>query len=293
MDRGRIMVAFGYHGDFFHGSQIQPNVPTVQKAIEDALRKVSWWSDGCLEMSSRTDAGVSVRMNLACIDVPLTVWDEVNKKTILRVLNNRFPEGLCAWDVIKVESNVRSRAAQARTYLFRTELIEEWSSGIDEILFIDACKVIIGTHNFSNFCKLEDNKNPIRTIDKCEPWYSSDGRIIGVLICSEAFLWNQVRRLSAAITGVAVGRIDLETLKSALDEPDVLVDLGRAQSNGLILWSIEHESSQEMGLHCNPDTIGFSIPPEKRYRFKRWLSMAKLEMGLLLERDWEDSLNSA
>ena len=268
MDRGRIMVAFGYHGDFFHGSQIQPNVPTVQKAIEDALRKVSWWSDGCLEMSSRTDAGVSVRMNLACIDVPLTVWDEVNKKTILRVLNNRFPEGLCAWDVIKVESNVRSRAAQARTYLFRTELIEEWSSGIDEILFIDACKVIIGTHNFSNFCKLEDNKNPIRTIDKCEPWYSSDGRIIGVLICSEAFLWNQVRRLSAAITGVAVGRINLETLKSALDEPDVLVDLGRAQSNGLILWSIEHESSQEMGLHCNPDTIGFSIPPEKRYRFK-------------------------
>ena len=164
---------------------------------------------------------------------------------------------------------------------------------IDEILFIDACKVIIGTHNFSNFCKLEDNKNPIRTIDKCEPWYSSDGRIIGVLICSEAFLWNQVRRLSAAITGVAVGRINLETLKSALDEPDVLVDLGRAQSNGLILWSIEHESSQEMGLHCNPDTIGFSIPPEKRYRFKRWLSMAKLEMGLLLERDWEDSLNSA
>ena len=244
-------------------------------------------------MSSRTDAGVSVRMNLACIDVPLTVWDEVNKKTILRVLNNRFPEGLCAWDVIKVESNVRSRAAQARTYLFRTELIEEWSSGIDEILFIDACKVIIGTHNFSNFCKLEDNKNPIRTIDKCEPWYSSDGRIIGVLICSEAFLWNQVRRLSAAITGVAVGRINLETLKSALDEPDILVDLGRAQSNGLILWSIEHESSQEMGLHCNPDTIGFSIPPEKRYRFKRWLSMAKLEMGLLLERDWEDSLNSA
>ena len=286
------MVAFGYHGDLFHGSQIQPNVPTVQKAIENALRKVSWWSDGCLEMSSRTDAGVSVRMNLACIDVPITVWNEVDKKTILRVLNNRFPEGLCAWDVIKVESNVRSRAAKARTYLFRTELIEEWSSGIDDELFLNACKIMIGTHDFTNFCKLEEDKNPIRTIDMCEPWYSSDGRIIGILICSEAFLWNQVRRIAAAITGVAVGRIKFTSLESALNKPEIPLDLGRAQSNGLILWSIEHQFSQGMGLHCNPDTIGFSIAPKKKYRFKRWLSMAKLEMGLLLERDWEDSLNS-
>jgi tRNA pseudouridine38-40 synthase len=286
------MVAFGYHGDLFHGSQIQPNVPTVQKAIENALRKVSWWSDGCLEMSSRTDAGVSVRMNLACIDVPITVWNEVDKKTILRVLNNRFPEGLCAWDVIKVESNIRSRAAKARTYLFRTELIEEWSSGIDDELFLNACNIMIGTHDFTNFCKLEEDKNPIRTIDMCEPWYSSDGRIIGILICSEAFLWNQVRRIAAAITGVAVGRIKFTSLESALNKPEIPLDLGRAQSNGLILWSIEHQFSQGMGLHCNPDTIGFSIAPKKKYRFKRWLSMAKLEMGLLLERDWEDSLNS-
>ncbi len=293
MERGRIMVAFGYHGDFFHGSQIQPNVPTVQKAIENALRKVSWWTDGCLEMSSRTDAGVSVRMNLACIDVPISVWHDVNKSTILRVLNNRFPEGLCAWDVIKVNSDVRSRAAKARTYLYRTELIDEWSSGIDEELFNNACELIIGTHNFSNFCKLEEDKNPIRTIDRCEPWYSSDGRIIGILICSEAFLWNQVRRIAAAITAVAVGRIKIDTFRSALNKPDIISDLGRAPSNGLILWSIEHQSSQNMGLNCNPDTTGFSSPPEQRYRFKRWLSMAKLEMGLLLERDWEGSLNLA
>lgn len=292
MDLGRIMVAFGYHGDLFHGSQIQPNVPTVQKAIELALRKISWWSDGCLEMSSRTDAGVSVRMNLACIDVPLRVWEEVDKKTILRILNNRFSEGLCAWDVIKVESNVRSRAAISRTYLYRTELIEEWSSEIDEQLFQEACRLIIGTHNFTNFCKLEEDKNPIRTISNCEPWYSSDGRLIGLMITSEAFLWNQVRRLAAAITGVASRRFPLDIFKSALNEPDVLVDLGRAQSNGLILWSIEHKFSQGMGLKCNPDTTGFSIPPDQRYRFKRWLFMAKLELGLLIERDWEDSLNS-
>ncbi len=291
MTRGRVMVAFGYHGSHFHGSQIQPDVPTVQKAIETALRKVSWWTDGCLEMSSRTDAGVSVRMNLACIDIPITVWNDVEKKTILKVLNNRFPEGLCAWDLVKVDSNVRSRAAKNRTYLYRTELIEEWSSGIDEELFSKACDLIIGTHNFTNFCKLEEDKNPIRTIDYCRPWYSSDGRIIGLFICSEAFLWNQVRRLAAAITGVSTGRISFDTFKSALENPEITADLGRAPSNGLILWSIEHENSSKMGLDSEPDTEDFSHPPEKKHKFKRWLSMAKLEIGLFLEKDWESSLN--
>ena len=70
-------------------------------------------------------------------------------------------------------------------------------------------------------------------------------------------------------------------------------DFYRELSNvNLKLWSIEHKFSQGMGLKCNPDTTGFSIPPDQRYRFKRWLFMAKLELGLLIERDWEDSLNS-
>ena len=67
--------------------------------------------------------------------------------------------------------------------------------------------------------------------------------------------------------------------------------MGRAPSNGLILWSIEHENSSKMGLDSEPDTEDFSHPPGKKHKFKRWLSMAKLEIGLFLEKDWESSLN--
>ena len=55
----RFLVALGYHGNSFHGSQIQPDVGTVEGSMRDALRRLTWWSEGCLEMSSRTDAGVS------------------------------------------------------------------------------------------------------------------------------------------------------------------------------------------------------------------------------------------
>ena len=59
MDSDRVMVAMGYHGDAFHGSQVQPGIRTVAGALMRALERLGWWRDSCLEMSSRTDAGVS------------------------------------------------------------------------------------------------------------------------------------------------------------------------------------------------------------------------------------------
>jgi len=292
LHRGRIMVAFGYHGEAFHGSQIQPNVSTVQGEIEYALRKITWWDDGCLEMSSRTDAGVNVRMNLACIDIPQKVYDNVPKSTIIRVLNNKLSSSMSVWDLRFVNSTVRSRGAISRTYLFRTEMSEEWPEIVDEDLFGDVCDLFVGNHNFTNFCRLEEDINPNRTIENCEPWYSEEGRLVGFSIKSEAFLWNQVRRIASALTGVVSGRINIDEVKSALNSPEISSDLGRNQSHGLILWKIEHKDSDGMGLDSIAETSSFTVQPQDKTRYKRWLSMAKLEMGLLLEREWLISLNS-
>ena len=72
------MVAFGYHGSAFHGSQIQPVVETVQGNLTKALKSLKWWSEGCLEISSRTDAGVSARMNLATIKLPNEIAGKID-----------------------------------------------------------------------------------------------------------------------------------------------------------------------------------------------------------------------
>ena len=49
-----MMVALGYHGAKFHGSQIQPDVRTVQGELKQAIERLGWWTESCLEMSSRT-----------------------------------------------------------------------------------------------------------------------------------------------------------------------------------------------------------------------------------------------
>ena len=123
----------------------------------------------------------------------------------------------------------------------------------------------------------------------CEPWYSSDGRIIGILICSEAFLWNQVRRTAMAIHQLALGEITPEQVRSAIEHPEISVDFGVAPPDWLILWGVEWEDSPipDSFSECNH----FSSPPPpsrvaERTMRKRWRQAAKTEMKTLLHLEW-------
>jgi len=287
----RFLVALGYHGDSFHGSQIQPDVGTVEGSMRDALRRLSWWSEGCLEMSSRTDAGVSVRMNLARIDLPRSVSEKISPDSIVRALNDHLPKGAVAISANRAPHNSRVRYADLRTYLYRLETIEEWPSEYEFEALLEACSLVEGQHDFTNLSRLESDTDPIRTVDRCIPWTSDDGRLIGFSIQAESFIWNQVRRIASAFAGIASGRISILDLESALNSPEVTVDLGRAPSEGLVLWNISHRDFDSPFSGEMPTSTTFSIRPSDPREYRRWLSLSKYEIGLVLEREWMSRLN--
>ena len=64
-----FVLAVGYHGSAYNGSQIQPDIPTVQGEIKAIIEELKWSEDAKIRLSSRTDSGVSARMNL--IDLTL------------------------------------------------------------------------------------------------------------------------------------------------------------------------------------------------------------------------------
>ena len=64
-----FILAVGYHGAAYSGSQIQPDMPTVQGEIKAIIEELNWSENAKIRLSSRTDAGVSARMNL--IDLEL------------------------------------------------------------------------------------------------------------------------------------------------------------------------------------------------------------------------------
>ena len=280
------MVAVGYHGHAFHGSQIQTEVRTVEGSIRQALRRLTWWSNGCLEMSSRTDAGVSVRVNLARIDLPASVSRKASEQSIIRALNDNLPVGAVILSATRAPADSKVRYVDYRRYLFRLETIEEWPFNPDPKQLLEACNMIEGQHDFSNLSKIEGDRDPVRTVQECSPWVSSDDRPIGFSIKAPSFLWNQVRRIASAFSGIASGRIGLSDLDKALRNPRDSIDLGRAPSGGLVLWSISHPDIQMPIADEAPDCSLFTRRPEDPREFRRWLSLSGYEMSALLEREW-------
>jgi len=287
----RFLVAIGYHGHMFHGSQIQKDVGTVEGSLTQALKRLTWWSERCLEMSSRTDAGVSVRMNLARIDLPKPVSEKASEGSIIRALNDNLPVGATAISANRAPADSKVRYAESRSYLYRLEAIEEWPLDCDHSAISYACSMIEGVNDFSNLARLDNGVDPVRTVDSCIPWLSDDGRVIGFSIQAKSFIWNQVRRIASAFSGIASGRIGISELESAISRPEVRIDLGRAPSEGLVLWSISHADFKSPFSNQLPPPAEFSRRPSDPRDYRRWLSMSQYEMGALLEREWLSRLN--
>ena len=287
----RFLVAIGYHGNSFHGSQVQKDVGTVEGSLRQALKRLTWWSERCLEMSSRTDAGVSVRMNLARIDLPKPVSEKANEESIIRALNDNLPVGATAISANRAPADSKVRYAESRRYLYRLEAIEEWPPECEPDVISDACSLIEGVNDFANLARMDHGVDPVRTVDSCVPWLSDDGRVIGFSIQAKSFIWNQVRRIASAFSGIASGRLGVSDLESALSRPEVSVDLGRAPSEGLVLWAISHTDFESPFSDRLPPPAAFSRRPSDPREYRRWLSMSQYEMGTLLEREWLSRLN--
>ena len=280
-----MMVAFGYHGAKFHGSQIQPDVRTVQGELKQAIERLGWWTESCLEMSSRTDSGVSVRMNLATISLPTDIANVIDESSLVSALNDHLPEDLVVWKACRVPEGTRSRIAENRLYIYRLEMIPGWPYDVEYERFNNACNLFVGQHDFTNFCRLDSGRSPIRKIESCQPWLDNSGRIVGFSVVAESFLWNQIRRMASSLHKFAKKDIELDEIAMALEKPEETLDFGLAPADGLILWSLGHrEFSHRFEI---PKIIeGISIPPEGKRAHKQWLNLARMENSSILEREW-------
>ncbi len=226
-----------------------------------------------------------MRMNLIKLELPETVTASIDGFSLIKVLNDRLPDDIVAWRAEKVPSIIQTKPIISRKYFYRCEAIKNWPQDVDLDLLTDACQLFIGTHNFTNLCRLEDGKDPVRNVIDCRPWLDQNQKPIGISVTAESFLWNQVRRIASAITGIVSGDYDLEYVADALKNPHIPVDMGMGASRGLILWEMEHVS-MVMGKGSDPDTSFFSKPPSSIRGHKTWLSLSDLEMSTVINSEW-------
>jgi tRNA pseudouridine38-40 synthase len=209
-------LKIGYDGSRFHGSQRQSDddPDSIEGTLVNAMRKIGSYEKGDwpVEFSSRTDAGVSALGNVVAVE------SEMDPVDLMKALNANM-EGVWCIGSGKMREHQNIRWAASRWYRYH---LKPGVLNGDQVKILDSTLAeYVGLHDFTNFCKLEEGKDPKTIIQRANALdMTGNGEMVVVDIVGERFLWNQVRRMVGAALKVAEGKMSKEVFASLLSGED-------------------------------------------------------------------------
>lgn len=224
----RLTLKFAYDGKKFFGYAKQPKLRTVEGEIINALKKtkIAYENFGS---ASRTDRGVSALGNVISFNTDF-------KGNILSALNANVKD-IWFYAVSKVDEKFNPRYAKERWYRYFL-----FNSRLDVDKMKKASELFVGTHDFSNFARIE-NKNPVRKINSLK--IKEKGDFIVIDIKAESFLWNMVRRIVSVLEKTGRNETKIDVIKDALESKERF-DFGSAKPEGLILMDVKYDFDFEI-----------------------------------------------
>jgi len=224
----RIALKFAYNGMDFHGLSRQPNVKTIEGTIINSLLQKELIKDlknSNIRFASRTDKGVSTIGNVLAIDL----MDEIN---FLKEFYDEFDD-IVFYGIANVDTTFNPRHAKQRVYRYYISNDHQINK------LIDLIEIFIGEHDFSNFARIEKNKSPVKKIDAISI-RERDG-FCCIEFFAQSFLWHQIRKMISALFKAETGKISLNDIIEALDNPDKIIDFGMASSEPLVLLDVNYD----------------------------------------------------
>jgi len=223
----RIALKFAYDGRNYSGYARQPNLPTVEGELLKTLISQETISDAKqsqIRSASRTDKGVSALGNVIAFNTPSL------DNELIQHLNEELSE-IIIYATAEVPDDFYPRYAQQRIYRY---YLNKQTYNRESIL--STASLFTGTHNFRNFARVEEYKDPKRTIDAII--VSEDTDFFIIEFYAQTYLWHQIRRIISAIEQVEQRKITPDNITNALEQPDKQVDYGIASAHPLILTDI-------------------------------------------------------
>ena len=244
--RQRLALLLQYDGAAFAGSQWQPQLPTVQGALEHAVSQLTQ-ERSRISLAGRTDAGVHATGQVASFEtvrrMPVRRW--------LGGLNHFLPAALAVQALQAVPSGFDPRRdALEREYRYelliapqRRPLVEQRVWRLPPPFSLEAARAALaqleGRHDFAAFTAA-DQRRPTQRCLRSAVICAARGRFT-LSFTADAFLQHQVRRMVGAVVEVARARSTPEALRNTL-EAAVPGSAGpTAPARGLTLAAVRYD----------------------------------------------------
>lgn len=244
----RFKLTVAYDGTAFCGYQYQPELPTAEGYINDALSELLGENIVTIG-ASRTDAGVHAYGNVAVFDSDTKIPAE----RLALALNTKLSDNIRIMESSEVTADFHPRRnVMDKTYeyhintakiMFPTERMYSYNLG--HSLDIDAmrktAKYIEGKHDFTSFCSAKtDKEDKVRTVFQVDiEEIPRNGLIIRVR--GDGFLYNMVRIIAGTLVKAGEGKISPDEIPYIIERKDRRHLGTTLPAKGLFLMGIRYK----------------------------------------------------
>jgi tRNA pseudouridine38-40 synthase len=245
----RFRIDIEYDGSPYAGWQLQADQPSVQQAIETAIKGFCGEAVR-IRGAGRTDAGVHATGQVAHLDLSRD-WPADTVRDALNAHLTMASERVAILSASAVPDDFDARfSATARHYLFRIlnrrappalERDRVWHVpvALDAAAMQAGAHELLGRHDFTTFRSVQCQANsPVRTLDRLD--VSRDGDMVEIRASARSFLHNQVRSMVGTLKRVGEGVWSPADMKAALEARDRKACGPVAPPHGLFLEQVDY-----------------------------------------------------
>ena len=244
----RYKLTLHYDGAAFHGWQVQPGRPTVQGAVEQAVRRLAG-ERRPVAGAGRTDTGVHARGQVAAVTMPAS-W---TAPRLRRSLNALLPDSVWVQEAEAVDPAFNPRIeATGRQYEYRVGIAgaaaspfhRRWCWPLCRALDIDAARRaaanLSGECSFRAFAKAgQPHRGHICLISDAG-WRRWDDLGVVFQVSANRFLHRMVRYLVGTMVEIGMGRRSEADMERLLKEDPTVVTSPPAPPQGLFLTKVRY-----------------------------------------------------
>ncbi len=258
----RILIRIAYDGTDYCGFQSQPNVTTIQSAVEAALEELAG-ERITLTGGSRTDSGVHSRGNVAVFDTKLRIPAE----KIPYALNSRLPHDIVIQSAVETDPDFHPRhcdSLKTYEYVILNRRIDipilsryalYFPRPLDFSAMREAAKAFAGEHDFASFCSAGGvTETTVRRIDRISLTQDedvfSDG-LMRIRVTGNGFLYNMVRIMAGTLIDVGTGRFDATAIPDIIAACDRRMAGNTAPPQGLTHLSTVFTQPEHRGYNVD------------------------------------------